>query len=28
MGHTLIAYAAMSVVAGYFVMSRIANIDI
>jgi tight adherence protein B len=28
MGHTLIAYAAVSVVAGYFVMSRIANIDI
>jgi tight adherence protein B len=28
MGHTLIAYAAASVVAGYFVMSRIAHIDL
>jgi len=27
-GHTLIAYAAASVVAGYFVMSRIAHIDL
>jgi tight adherence protein B len=27
-GHKLIAYAAVSVVAGYFVMSRIANVDI
>jgi tight adherence protein B len=27
-GHKLIAYAACSVIAGYFVMSRIANVDI
>jgi tight adherence protein B len=27
-GHKLIAYAAVSVVAGYFVMSRIANVDL
>ena len=27
-GHKLIAYAAVSVIAGYFVMSRIANVDI
>ena len=27
MGHKIIAYAAASVVAGYFVMSRIANVD-
>ena len=27
-GHKLIAYAAASVVVGYFVMSRIANVDI
>jgi tight adherence protein B len=27
-GHKLIAYAAASVIAGYFVMSRIANVDI
>ena len=27
-GHKLIAYAAASVVAGYFVMSKIANVDL
>jgi tight adherence protein B len=27
-GHKLIAYAAASVIAGYFVMSRIANVDL
>jgi tight adherence protein B len=27
MGHKLIAYAAVSVMAGYFVMSKIANVD-
>ena len=27
MGHKLIAYAAVSVLAGYFVMSKIANVD-
>ena len=27
-GHKLIAYAAVSVVAGYFVMARIANVDL
>src|SRR5688500_604012 len=27
-GHKLIAYAAVSVVCGYFVMSRIANVDL
>jgi Flp pilus assembly protein TadB len=27
-GHRLIAYAAASVLVGYFVMSRIANVDI
>jgi tight adherence protein B len=28
LGHKLIAYAAASVVAGYFVMSKIANVDL
>jgi len=28
LGHTLIAYAAASVVVGYFVMSKIADVDL
>jgi hypothetical protein len=28
MGHKLVAYAAASVVVGYFVMSRIADVDL